>query len=183
MSLDLNLVNQSIRAVIANALGFAVTDVRPANQNGPTGNITQTFATVLCSEVDNEGVDAVQFLDTGVAHQLTESVVGVRRIVASVQFFRTNAYTNASRLGGLLRNSASILLLNSLGLSLVRAGRVTNLSQVVDTYWEERAQMELEFYAASVEQAAVGTFVGVPITINVDAKTKLSRSTEVNLDS
>jgi hypothetical protein len=54
---------------------------------------------------------------------------------------------------------------------------------VVDTLWEERAQMELEFYVESVEQAAVGTFAGVPITINIDAKTKLSRSTEVNLDS
>lgn len=178
--IDLSVINTSLRGVLATLLGVTANTVRPANQNAPTGTQNQAFITVLVSEIDNIGVDASQITDQQIAHQLTEVVAGMRTITASVQFFRGPALSSASRLGSLLRSTAGISLLNRAGLGLQRVGKVTNVSQVVDTYQEQRAQIELELTAVSVEQAAVATFASVPVTIYNEQK---SASTEVKLDS
>jgi hypothetical protein len=180
MPLDMDAVNKSLRTVIRTLLQMPEGSVRKANKDAPTGDLSLAFATVLTNELHSEGVDGNSYEDNNVEGQLLENTFGTRRIVASVQFFRGAAYSSASRLEALFRTSNGNSLLRQNGLSFIRAGSVLDLSQVVDTYWEARAQVELQFYIPSVEQATVGTFSSIPITIKTE---KLSNSTEVKLDS
>lgn len=177
---DMDLVAQNIRTLLATVLGLDPSTVRPANQNGPTGNLSQPFVTVLVTDITEIGIDETTMVDQGVDGELVELMSGWRRIIASVQFFRqTNNFapkTIASRLQGLLRGSVARMHMNHFGLGLVRVGHVTDLSQVVDAYFEQRAQVELEFTVSSVEQAIVPTFAGVNINVKLDSQN------EVNLD-
>lgn len=179
MPLDDKAINASLRSIFRIALGMPANSVRPANQNAPTGDLSTTFGTVLVTEIDTQGVDQRTYADQGVEGQLLEIISGIRRVMVSFQSFRTGAYSDCLRLGGLLRGSASLRALNLAGITLIRVGRATNITQVIDTLDEERAQVELEFSVSSVEQSAVATLASVDITVTVDNK---SKTIEVNLD-
>lgn len=179
MPLDADAINVSVRGVLSSLLALNPNTVRKANQNGPTGNVNEPFSTVLITELTPDGQDEVSYKDDGVLHTLTETISGTRIVIASVQFFRAGALTYAARLGGLLKGGNGLALLTAAGLGLKRVGRLNNLSQEVDTLWEERAQLELELYVSSVEQAPVSTFAGVSVTIKSETT---AVTNEVNLD-
>lgn len=176
-----DLINQAIRSTIKTVLNYQG-HIHEANKNVPLGNVDEPFGTVLVHDITPVGQDSRSLQDKGVEHQLTETIDGSRSVEAYVEFFRAGAITNASRLKALLVSDVNASLLRKNGLSFVRSGEVQNLSQVVDTYWEERAQVILEFYISSVEQLTVATFSSVTINIQLD-KTTQNTSREVTLDS
>ena len=179
MPLDLDVVNAGVRSAIATILGVDLNTVRQANKNGPTGKINEPFITVLVSEVNREGWDEVTYSDNNVAGELLETTSGLRAVICSIQCFRAGAYTRSIRLESLLQGSNAIYQLGSAGLMIKRIGKSINLSQEVDTLFEERAQLELELYVSAVEQATVSTFAGVTITVQSET-TEVTN--EVNLD-
>ena len=177
--LDPDAANAAIRTLLTTLYASDTNYFRPANQNAPTGHINQPFATVLVTGFDPVGQDAVTQEDEGVPLQLTENIEGQRHLVCDVQFFRSNALLNANRLNALLRSSSTMMLLQQAGLGFIRASKTLNLTSVVDTYYEERAQVELEFYVSSLESLSVSTFSSVEITIQTESQ---SIAREVNLD-
>jgi hypothetical protein len=180
MSFDTNVINDNLRLIIVTLLQLDANYMRPANQNAPTGTIDKPFGTLLVGEVDNVGVDYAQLRNDSQVHELTEITEGLRSLIVNIQFFRGNALSLASRIGALLRSAAGVRSLNEAGLALVRVGKASDISQAVDSYFEARAQIELEFTAAVTEQTTVGTFASIPIIIQTETN---STALEVNLDS
>lgn len=172
---DLNDINKLVRKVVRELLAMPENSVRPANQNAPGGAKTEQFATVLIATVDDTGEDDHKFKDDAApALTVTETAEGHRRMMASIQFFRGDAHTKASRLRTLLTMGAASDKLRAVGLGFIRASAVRNLSAVVDTYWEERGQIDLEFYLVAKETATVQTYGRFPITVSTESSTTSS---------
>lgn len=159
-------VDVDIRTLIRTALGMPENSVRPANQNAPTGTSTDLFATVLVTGDGPTGWDSSTTADDAApAITVTETVQGVRKLTATVQFFRPGANGLARRLAGRLQSAAAIELMQAAGLGLTHVGPVKDISSVVNTYWEDRAWMVLEFTATAVETATIDTYNVFPVTV------------------
>lgn len=159
-------VDADIRGLIRTVLGMPPDSVRPTNRNAPTGTSTDIFATVLINEDGAIGWDSSTTADDAApAGTVTETVRGVRKLTATVQFFRPGANGLARRLAGRLQSVAAIELMQAAGLGLTHAGPVKDISSVVDTYWEDRAWMVLEFTATAVETATIDTYNVFPVTV------------------
>lgn len=175
---DLKDANKKVRELVRTVLGMPENSVRPANQNAPTGTIDQQFATVLVMSVTPTGVDDESLVNEATPSlNVTESQVGQRLVVASIQFFRGDAINKASRLTALLKFSSSVAKMQAAGLGFVKASPVRNLSAVVDTYWEERAQLDISFHLISNESVSTPTFGVFPIAVDTTTSTS---SHEVN---
>lgn len=172
---DLKIVNQKVRELIRTVLALPADSVRPANQNAPTGTMDMQFATVLITFINPTGWDDSRIEnEASPSTNVQESVIGQRHFIASVQFFRSDAYTKASRLCTLLSLSSSIDKLQAVGLGFIRASAAKNLTTVVDTYWEERGQIDLEFYLVAKETVSTPTYGRFPIAVSNNSSTTSS---------
>jgi hypothetical protein len=167
----LDTLNDNIRAIVKAALNLPDNFVRPANQNAPTGKVSEPFATVLITTVDKSGQDSVSQENDLDGVSIDETIVGQRHIVASIQFFRAGAYSLASRLGALLQGSTASGMFQQYGLGFVKVGSALNITGVVDNVYEERGQIELEFYAISEEQLTIPTYGTFPVSLHTPNKT------------
>lgn len=165
MSLQLSDINTKVRDLVASLLVMPAGTVRPANQNAPTGMLTddlgnpKQWSTVLLSDVTSQGWDDRTFATSAVdANALTESISGARRLVASIQFFRGDAYSKACRLAALLQSDTATLYFQENGLGLIKVGDARNLTTIVDNYQEERGQLDVEFSCVSAETVTIDTY-------------------------
>ena len=168
---DLLEVNKRIRTLIRTLLAMPENSVRRANQTAPTGSQSEQFATVFISWINRTGWDDLT-LKNQIAPSLDvdETVVGQRHLSASIQFFRGDAYTKAQRLEALLQTSKAISAMQAANLGLVRIGQARNITGLVDTYWEERGQIDIEFHVIADEITALPTFGRFPIQINTETE-------------
>ena len=171
-------INKLIRKFIRETLALPENSVRKANQTAPTGKQSEPFATVLITLIDATGEDDRR-LDNEAAPSLNiaETIIGQRRLVASIQFFREDAYTKACRLNALLSMSSSVDKLQAMGLGLVRASPARNLTAVIDSAWEERAHIDLEFHLVAKEVQSVPTYGTFPISVSTGSSTTSSEVT------
>lgn len=156
-------INKRIRQLLRAVLG--ITDenfIRPANQNAPTG--TAPFATVLLMAYEATGNDDKRVTTGQAANTVDETQEGQRRVTASVQFFRGDALALAYRLPAALNTSNAIALMQSLGLGLVNVGPVRNIAGIVNTIWEERAGLDIEFHVIASETVNLPTFGEFPVS-------------------
>lgn len=168
-------INKLIRKFIRETLALPENSVRKANQTAPTGKQSEPFATVLITLIDATGEDD-RHLDNEAAPStnVAETIIGQRRLVASIQFFRDDAYTKACRLNTLLSMSSSVDKLQAMGLGLVRASPARNLTAVIDNAWEDRAQIDLEFHLVAKEVQSIPTYGTFPISISTESSTTSS---------
>lgn len=171
-------INKLIRKFIRETLALPENSVRKANQTAPTGKQSELFATVLITLIDATGEDDRR-LDNEEAPSLNvaETIIGQRRLVASIQFFREDAYTKACRLNALLSMSSSVDKLQAMGLGLVRASPTRNLTAVIDGAWEERAQIDLEFHLVAKEVQSIPTYGTFPVSVTTESSTTSSEVT------
>lgn len=171
-------INKLIRKFIRETLALPENSVRKANQTAPTGKQSEPFATVLITLIDATGEDDRR-LDNEAAPSLNvaETIIGQRRLVASIQFFRDDAYTKACRLNTLLSMSSCVDKLQAIGLGLVRASPARNLTGVIDAGWEDRAQIDLEFHLVAKEVQSVPTYGTFPISVSTGSSTTSSEVT------
>lgn len=171
-------INKLIRKFIRETLALPENSVRKANQTAPTGKQSEPFATVLITLIDATGEDDRR-LNNEAAPSLNvaETIIGQRRLVASIQFFRDDAYTKACRLNALLSMSSSVDKLQAMGLGLVRASPARNLTAVIDSAWEERAQIDLEFHLVAKEVQSIPTYGTFPISVTTESSTTSSEVT------
>lgn len=143
--------------------------VRPANQNAPTGAIDEQFATVLIATFEPVGQDQLMRQnDSSPSTDVIETVIGPRRCMASIQFFRGDAYYKAMRLPALLSTSAAVEKMQQQGIGLIGTSPPRNLTALVDTLWEERGQIDIEFYVVAAESVSVPTYGSFPISIDTN---------------
>ncbi len=177
MPIPLATIEQNFRENIRTLLGMAANSVRRANQTDPppSGGQQDQYATVLVNEIGTYGWDEVTYTDPSQAGSgeqgsgegpyggdettdLTENITGQRHFTASVQFFRGNAIVMANTLGALLQSSNGIAANVADGICIAKIGPVRNLSALVDTFFENRAQMDIEFNYINQEQVDMPTF-------------------------
>lgn len=158
-------LNKRVRTLIRTLLGMPANSIRPANQNAPAGAIDEQFATVLIMTIGATGQDE-RFLanEAAPSKNVVELIGGQRKFVASVQFFRGDAYTKAMRLEALLSTSKAVDLMQQLGIGFVDSSPPRNLTGVVNTLWEERGQIDLTFYVIAAEATSIPTYGTFPIS-------------------
>jgi hypothetical protein len=175
MPFDIDVVANVIRYAVRTVLQMPQNSVRPANQNVPAGPQGQQFATVLVTDVSQVGYDQekiVNMPDVGDPPVDPETVkwtlTGPRIVEASLQFFRGDAYSKACRAVSLLQSSFMTETLQALGLGFKSAGKVLNLTALVDDTWESRAQVNIQFCVIAQEQTILNTFGTFPIALESD---------------
>lgn len=168
-------INKLIRQFVRETLSMPPDSVRPANQTAPTGKQSEQFATVLITLIDSTGEDERRVANEATPSlNVAETLTGMRRLIASVQFFRGDAYTKACRLHTLMSMSSTVDRLQGIGLGFIRASSAKNLTAVVDAAFEERGQIDLEFYLVAKEVQSIPTFGRFPITISTETTSTFS---------
>lgn len=165
---DIDQLNDKVRRLVRTLLGMPENSIRPSDQNAPTGTTAEQFGTVKIISIRREGFDQIlQGDEAAPSLNVREVIEGVRDIVASVQFYRGDAFTKACRLPALLQSSASIELMRTLGLGFVGTSEPRNLTTLVDTNREERGQIDLEFYVVAREAISLPTYGEFPVSIDL----------------
>lgn len=136
-------VNALLRALFRDVAGMPENSIRPANQNAPVGD--GLFGTVNIIAMDGTQWAARKLEDDPESVDLLETVRKDVTITVSVQFFRAGAHDSLHRLVHLLQSSAGIDKMQAVGVGFVSAGRLRDLTTMIDTYYEERAQADLTF--------------------------------------
>lgn len=156
--------DKNIRTLIRTLLAMPANSVRPADQNAPTGTVSQQYATVKVIYQDATGSDEIR-LANAASNNVTETIIGQRLLLASVNFYKGDAIAKARRLVTLLGSTQAIQLMQQLGLGLVRTTQVRDLTALVDTKWEERGQLDIEFHAIAQEDLTLATYGTVQVSI------------------
>lgn len=155
---DFPSVNLAVRQLVRQALAMDKGSIRPANEGTPKTAKGVLFATVLITSQDANGWDAIQYSNIADdTEHVAEEVSGMRHYQASVQFFGTGASSQANRLPMMLQTSASVQFMLTTGVLLAKVGTVPNMTHLLGSAWEDRAQITLDFYAAVAAQAPVST--------------------------
>jgi len=166
--MTLNEINATIRNIIRTEMGMPEHQVMPANTNQPTGNLP--FATVLVDKISGNGWDDSKWQDT-LPLNVTQTAQGERKASVSIQFFRDGAVTFAERLRARiqLQSAADKFALN--GIGLISVGDARNISMVINTFWEERAQIPMIISIIAKETSVIGTYGTFPISISTESET------------
>lgn len=167
---DLDLINTKIRTLIRTIMGMPVNSVRKANSNAPTGDKSESFATVLITAIDAKGQDERRVSNISGTDNIQSDMVGLRTCSVSVQFFRHGAYQNALRLVSILSLDSSVSMMQQLGLGLIKTSSVINLTAVINTEWEEQAKVSIDFSAIVLEGEVLNTYGTVEVGIHSDKK-------------
>ena len=158
---------RKIRQILRELWGLDEGAVRPANQHAPLPT-TGVFATVLVQSTRRDGYDDVALAENEDNDELVdENIVGQRALICSVQAFRAGAGDLINRAAALLQSSAGVAKCAAANVSLIRVGDPRDLSQISLQEWEERWQVDIEFYVQSAEVTQLETYgtFGVSTTI------------------
>lgn len=166
---DIDIANDKIRWLIRTALDWPENTVRPAYQNAPTGKNSDFYATVLLTNLTGSGWDANRLANDSATAGLKSDTVGQRQATAQIQFYRSGAYKTASALSAILQRQSTIQAMADIGIGLVRVGQVTNVSNVINTTWEEQASVNVDFNVISLETETLDAFTKFPIQIKPES--------------
>lgn len=169
---DAKDINRNVRRLLRAVCGQSAPEFenfwRPSDQQALTGDITVQFGAVRVTAMPAEGIDAQVLTEDQVTPlNVLELVRGVRHLSVSVQVYRGNAYTLIARLPALLRTSFAMDKMRELGLGLIRCGAPRNLTAQVDTNWEERGQIDIEFYLIAAESVSMPTYGTFPMSVDM----------------
>jgi hypothetical protein len=169
---DQNALNKVVRQFIREILGEDENFMRPANQNAPAGAQDDEYGTVLITIFNDVGLGDESHKDVASpSTNVLYSVKGQCVFTASVQFFRGAAYNRATRLKKLLQHPVAVEKMQVLGLGYVKASTAQNLTQVVDTFWEARGKIDVDFYVVSEEALEIASYREFPISISTETAT------------
>lgn len=183
-------LHEIVRRVLGRVLGTDNNFFRPEGQRAPSGAANAPYATVKIYSSQLVSFDLRRWFpsDLAVAHVVPEGTVTdlvevletTTQFTASVQFWRDGSVDGAGRAAWgegardraerLIMNlelSASIELMNSVGLGYSTASNIRDVSGVVDGNYERRAQVDLTFYFSNSAVAAINMFKTATFDIKV----------------
>lgn len=143
-------VNKAFRIVFRDLLSLPDNAIRPAYQNAPTGDSTELFGTVVIISATPEGHSQIYLENDPETVDLLETVIGHVRLTLSVQFYRAGAYDMIMRLVQALQSNAALIKMQQIGVGLVSVGVPRDLTSLIDTYYEDRGQVDLTFNVGSI---------------------------------
>lgn len=140
-------IKTGLQAVLATTTGITVIF---ANQDGPIPDAP--FATILITTINTPGHD--EQLPTDAAGDT--DFKGNRDFTLSFQVFGPNAYQYALDLAAALERPSTRELLYGYGIVYVNRENVTDLTEYLDTGFEERAGMDIFFRVSSIHSENTG---------------------------
>lgn len=163
--IDLAAVNTAIRAIIRDMLDMPAGSVRPANQDAPVGD--SQFATVLLMSARSLGwAQPKNTNEAAPSTNVNELIESQVEVLASVQFFKGDAFTKAKRLELVLQSSPAREQILNAGLGLVRFSQARDLSAIDATVFEPRGQIDITFSVIASEQFSIPTYTTFPIAVS-----------------
>ncbi len=156
--LDYNNVRDAIADAVEQATGLLVIF---ANQNAPIP--AEPYATVFVTPSLKTGYDRVTYADNTIDPDLTEMVEGTRQVSASINFYKDNAFINASDFIAQLQSTSMIQFFKSRGLGFGGVSDIRDITEIDKQLWQERAQLDLTVYALSNFSATVTSIESVTV--------------------
>ncbi|TXG97748.1 MAG: hypothetical protein E6R08_06410 [Nevskiaceae bacterium] len=171
-------LNQKIRDIVRLATGLVGDAVRPANQDAPAAGqyVTVLITTAARRGQDDSLFDPIENDDVNVR----ETATGSRDAMASISFIRGNAKELASKFESRITLGSARVRMQELGIGFVSTSAIRTLSSVVNSAWEDRAQIDLNFTYIDTEVDDVPTFAVFPITIHTVAGPDASPTEQTN---
>jgi len=166
-------INKTIRDTVSAIVGggYVVISAKQPDAPRPSGS----FADVDLFSQTTIGWDERDFANN--VDDLTETILGMREVVMSVNFYRDNATDNARKVHtGLIRESTQSRF-TAAGIGLTSRGPVTEISESLETTWEERATFDITLNIVDTDSDDVGSIT----TAEIDGSFKASGATE-NVD-
>jgi hypothetical protein len=178
---DAQTVGDSLRAIVRQLLAMPANSVRPADQVAPVGGTAEPFASVRYVSEDYTGDDVESWADVAPdtatpPNDLSNSMIGPREALFSINFYRSGSLKRARRLQALLASPAGLELLDAADLGVSNVSSVRNLSAIESAEFEERAQVDLTVRFTAIEAAVGPSFNRFPVSIDNGATVS---STEV----
>lgn len=165
--IDPKAVNKAVRQLVRTVVVMPEKSVIPANENAPLPKTP--FATVFIPDLESTGEDSLSYEEIeGDDFHLVEKLEGQRIFTASIQFFKGEAMASAHKLKSRIGLSPNLQAMQRAGLGLVDITPVRDLSAIVSSEWEQRAQLNITFHVVSVETMPVDIYDTFPVSINVD---------------
>lgn len=160
-------LNRAVRALVAMATGIPAEFVSPQDQSLDIPAAPQVWATVKVTPFGSVGQDEVKYANA-TSEQVTEKVEGQRLCVASINIYRTGALDYADKLKSRVRLSNAVAHMQANNIGFIGFGPVNDLTAVEDEEWEERAQVDLQFYTSVSEDVLLDTYGTFRFELNTD---------------
>jgi hypothetical protein len=188
-------VNWLVRRTCREVLGVVPGYFKPARQRRPAGTTAYDFATVNITSSDLVSVNVSRFGVTdplvygyvpAYATDLVELVDPLDQFTASINFYRSGqtdvagiAVAVAQTMGRartlvkLLESSAAAERMRAYGLGYITASKCRDLSAMVDGNFEDRTQVDLDFYVSDPVVIAINAIAEVDITTKFQSQAGL----------
>lgn len=137
------------------------------NQNAqvpPTGS----FCVLNVLNVIKIGQDAAFYKYLPITDKIQETIEGPRSLTISINFYRDSAFDQILQLQASLKKQRVTELLYKNGLSFQNVSDIRNLTGIISAKWEERYQMDVNFYVTSTYSEQLERIIKVPVKGNVD---------------
>jgi len=103
--------------------------------------------------VDNTGDD-----------DITETIEGYRELTVSLDFFRDGAMDNARKVRTAFLRQTTLDTLSASGTGFIQHSDVRDLSEVLESAWEKRAQFDVTLSAIGADVDIIKSILSVTIT-------------------
>lgn len=144
-------INRAIRDLVRLTTSMDPAAVRPANTDIPA---TGTYATVLIDTGVRKGVDDSLYGNipgSGGDDAMQETATGQRVGMASISFIRGSAKMLASKFLSRITLASARQRMQELGIGFVSTSSIRTLSAVINSAWEDRAQLDMTFHYVDTE--------------------------------
>ncbi len=137
-------IEEKLADAVVTATGLDADKVIIANQDAPRPS--GSYATVFVTPARKLGTDRVE-LDELPLKDFDEKISGHREVLTSINFYRNEAFDNASKFETQLQSNGLIEFFKANGLGFKSVSDIRDLSEVIKKKWEQRAQIDLTIYA------------------------------------
>lgn len=173
--IDTELVNRNLRTLIRTLYQMPASSVRLATQNAPVG--ADALASVQFMSLKLDGAAGEILSNVALSNDVASLKYGQATVAFSVQFFREAAYNRAATLELALQSQQAIDFMRANNMGFYRASAARDLSALVDSEWEQRAQIDIEVFVIVTDTRNLATYGTFPLETTVDSTTVTS---EVN---
>ena len=191
----MSAVNWLVRRLCRETLDTQVGYFKPARQRRATGTTTYDFATVGITSSDLVSIDVRRFnADNPRVYgyvpayaELVELADPIDQFTASINFYRSGeadpaglpvavaqTMSRARTLVKLLKTSEAAERMRGYGLGYITASQCRDLSATVDGNYEDRTQVDLEFYVSDPVVIGVNAFAEADLEIKFQTSTGLT---------
>lgn len=159
----INKLLRDVTDLVLNAPGYTI-KAKQKDAPRPTGN----YGDVDFISETGLGWEQVNYSDSVSGTTIDFTSEGLRRIMMSIGFYRTNARDNARRVyQGFVRESVQQLFRQA-NIGLVRRSEVRDISEPLENGWEERAQFDVFLSAVGTDQELIESIGSVDISGSIE---------------